>query len=206
MLVCYGTCFFVEARGCKTALLTQDTVALSTTLSTRRYYLLFHCSYVASRTCRTHPAPKSLVGCGSEAFRGALILLETGGIDRDGFNGPYMDSERQKGFASYGNSHVMRILGKGERAMRSAWYQKWRVHLMQRPEALGGLVHNVLTGAIEANIDDSLINNKALLDRVFEANRKQNEANGKSGGTYLLSQVRPLPVPVPISSSRWNRR
>ncbi|CAN0521767.1 unnamed protein product, partial [Laminaria digitata] len=61
------------------------------------------------------------------AYRAALILVEEGAIDRDGFNGPYADSTRQKGFINFGVSHVMRIVGTAELAMRSAWYQKWNV-------------------------------------------------------------------------------
>ena len=69
-----------------------------------------------------------------EAFRGSLILFEQGAIDKGGFNGPYMDSTRQKGFVSYGASHVMRILGSAEVAQRSSWYHKWNVHMYARPE------------------------------------------------------------------------
>ena len=69
-----------------------------------------------------------------EAFRGALILLEQGAISGAGFNGPYADSGRQKGFVDFGVSHVMKMLGSAEAAQRSSWYQKWNVHLLARPE------------------------------------------------------------------------
>ena len=32
------------------------------------------------------------------------------------------------------------------RALKAVWYQKWFVHRWLRPEAFGGLAHNVLTG------------------------------------------------------------
>ena len=70
----------------------------------------------------------------SEAFRAALILLDEDAISRDGFNGPYAESRRQKGFVTFGVSHVMKILGSVEMAQRAAWYQKWNVHLFARPE------------------------------------------------------------------------
>ena len=63
-----------------------------------------------------------------------MILFEQGAIDKGGFNGPYVDSTRQKGFVSYGASHVMRILGSAEVAQRSSWYHKWNVHMYARPE------------------------------------------------------------------------
>ena len=62
------------------------------------------------------------------------MLLEEGAISKAGFNGPYADSYRQKGFVSFGVSHVMKILGSAELAQRSSWYQKWNVHLFARPE------------------------------------------------------------------------
>ena len=61
-------------------------------------------------------------------------------IDKRGFNGPYADSTRQKGFVSYGASHVMRILGSAEVAQRSSWYHKWNVHMYARPEVGFGCV------------------------------------------------------------------
>ena len=63
-----------------------------------------------------------------------MILLETGAISRDGFNGPYSEDTRQEGFVQYGNSHVLKLIGTGEMAQRSSWYQKWNVHLFPRPE------------------------------------------------------------------------
>ncbi|CAN0357337.1 unnamed protein product, partial [Scytosiphon promiscuus] len=69
----------------------------------------------------------------TEAFRGALVLLAEGAIT-DGENGPYAASSRQRGFIGFGVSHLMRILGGGEAAQRSSWYQKWNVHLFARPE------------------------------------------------------------------------
>ena len=51
-----------------------------------------------------------------ETFRGSLILFSEVAIDKRGFNGPYVDSARQKGFVSYGTSHVMRLLGSAEEA------------------------------------------------------------------------------------------
>lgn len=67
-----------------------------------------------------------------------MILLEEGAISKAGFNGPYENSSRQKGFVNFGVSHVMRILGSAEQAQASSWYQKWNVHLLARPEVRVG--------------------------------------------------------------------
>ena len=55
-------------------------------------------------------------------------------IDRDGANGPYADSTRQRGFVDWGVSHLMKTFASLELAMKSSWYQKWNVHLFARPE------------------------------------------------------------------------
>ena len=69
-----------------------------------------------------------------EALRGAFVLFDEGAISKGGFNGPYARTSRQKGFVSFGVSHVMKILGSAEVSQRSSWYQKWNVHLFARPE------------------------------------------------------------------------
>ena len=63
-----------------------------------------------------------------------MILLAEGAISRPGANGPYTSKTRQKGFVSFGPSHLMKLIGAGENAQRSSWYQKWNVHMFPRPE------------------------------------------------------------------------
>ncbi|CAM9112449.1 unnamed protein product, partial [Laminaria digitata] len=125
----------------------------------------------------------------TEAFRAALILLDEDAISRDGFNGPYADSRRQKGFVTFGVSHVMKILGSVEMAQRAAWYQKWNVHLFARPEAVAGTLHNVLYGNLDVEFDASLLENDELLERVASRNAELNGCGGMLGRTYLLSQA-----------------
>lgn len=87
---------------------------------------------------------------GREAYRAALILINDGAISRAGFNGPYEESGRQVGFVNYGISHVMRLVGTGERAQRSSWYQKWNVHMFARPEVR-------LTSSLRSGIQMSVV-------------------------------------------------
>ncbi|CAM9469228.1 unnamed protein product [Sphacelaria rigidula] len=121
----------------------------------------------------------------TEAFRAALILLEHGAIDDNGFNGPYNTSSRQQGFVQHGRSALIRSLGAAEGAQRCvvSWYQKWRVHLYARPEALGGVLHNTLVGNMTSTLHASLLDNHELLSRVAYSNSMQNE-DGEA--TYLL--------------------
>lgn len=100
-------------------------------------------------------------------------------------------------FDSHRHPPKPKVLGSCEAAQRSAWYQKWNVHLMARPEALAGTLHHVLVGDLQGpTLHESLTENWELLDRVAAANGRQNGDNGDDGDdedgeeTYLLSQVR----------------
>ncbi|CAM9093102.1 unnamed protein product [Laminaria digitata] len=125
----------------------------------------------------------------TEAYRAALILLEEGAISRSGFNGPYAQSSRQTGFVNFGVSHVMRLVGTAELTQRSAWYQKWNVHMFARPEAIAGTIHNVIYGNLDVDFDDSILNNRDLLRRVAERNGEITGNTGRRDRTYLLSQA-----------------
>ena len=123
----------------------------------------------------------------SEAYRGALILLELDAFNRAGVNGPFIDSDRQSGFVNFGTSHYFRLIGAAELAQRASWYQKWQVHRFARPEALGGTLHLTIKGELDAAFDISLLENDELLKRVAEINAAQNP---NAEVTYLLPQAR----------------
>ncbi|CAN0441852.1 unnamed protein product [Ascophyllum nodosum] len=110
----------------------------------------------------------------TEAYRGALILLELDAFNRAGVNGPFIDSDRQSGFVNFGTSHYFRLIGAAELAQRASWYQKWQVHRFARPEALGGTLHLTIKGELDAAFDISLLENDELLKRVAEINAAQN--------------------------------
>nr|CAF04025.1 vanadium-dependent iodoperoxidase 1 [Laminaria digitata] len=139
----------------------------------------------------------------TEAYRAALILLDPdqgadgrAAISAPGLNGPYADSSRQAGFVNYGVSHLMRLVGTAELAQKSAWYQKWNVHMFVRPEAFGGSIHNVLLGKLDVEIAPSLLKNTDLLDRVAARNGEINGRPGVLDRTYLLSQALPEGSPT----------
>ena len=101
-------------------------------------------------------------------FNAALYLLSQLGhspIWDDG--NPYVGGKgwkRQKGFGTYGGPHLLTAVSEvASRALQVQWYQKWRVHLRQRPEAYGGLVEkNLLPGLGGQAAHDLLQNSKAL--------------------------------------------
>ncbi|CAN0361361.1 unnamed protein product, partial [Laminaria digitata] len=93
----------------------------------------------------------------TEAFRAALILFTQGALG--GSIGPYTDSERQQGFATFGEPHILTAMASASSSTRHAWYAKWQVHRMLRPEAYGGLVHNTLRKDVITPLPDSILRN-----------------------------------------------
>ena len=62
----------------------------------------------------------------SEAFRTALILFQQGVLG--GSVGPYEQSERQQGFATFGAPHILTAMASASSSTRHAWYAKVRQH------------------------------------------------------------------------------
>eukprot|EP00903_Cladosiphon_okamuranus_P014557 g13503.t1 len=118
----------------------------------------------------------------TEAFRAALIMFRQGILSSG--EGPYSASERQVGFATFGEPHILTSMAASSSSTRNAWYAKWQVHRVLRPEAYGGLVHNTLTpGRPNTPLPDSLLKNTELLNRVKKHNAG---CNSKQDSSYLL--------------------
>jgi len=94
------------------------------------------------------------------------------------YSGTNLPSKSETGFVTFGLPMVEVLVAEVmARALKHAWFQKWFVHRMARPEETGGLVHFRLTGAKTAAqypLDPSLLNSQAVA-QVFTDN-----------GTYLL--------------------
>ena len=71
--------------------------------------------------------------------------------------GTAMDSKTQVGFATFGPTHLLQVLGEvlGP-ALRAVWFQKWFNHRRLRPEEYGGRVHNHISGARTYPLDASI--------------------------------------------------
>lgn len=88
---------------------------------------------------------------------------------------PYVASDNQDGFATFGPPHIKGLIGEAAvRALKAVWFQKWSVHRRLRPEVFAGRVHNHKTGKASYPIHKDVLNSEAL-KRVFAANN-----------TYLL--------------------
>lgn len=126
-------------------------------------------------------------------FRAFLILQAlfpfstSAGLDA---NHPYQPSIRQAGFSTFGQPHLTEMIGSSAKRENHGWFQKWQVHRFLRPEAYGGLVHRVVAEGASYPIHSDLLNDTALMTRVFNANQARNITQGLSTtGTYLLSQL-----------------
>lgn len=106
--------------------------------------------------------------------------------------GTAMDSRTQVGFATFGPTHLLQVLGEVlGRALRAVWFQKWFVHRRLRPEEYGGRVDNWIAGRreypIHASIKNSLVSG-GLAPYCGQA--------GERFPTYLLPQAYPEGAPT----------
>jgi len=97
---------------------------------------------------------------------------------------PYDNLKSETGFITFGFPMVHVLVAEViARALKHAWYQKWFVHRMARPEEIGGLVHFTLTGARSYPLDGSVLGSQAV-QQAFKRN-----------GTYLLPHSYPEGCP-----------
>ncbi|WP_175989871.1 hypothetical protein [Bacillus sp. Marseille-Q1617] len=113
-----------------------------------------------------------------------LIMLSYGPAALDK-NNPYLNSDTQIGFSTFGIPHILDFVTRAARSgLEGAWYQKWLVHRRLRPEEFGGRVHNTLTGNACYPIHPQVLNSKAVA-KTFE-----------KFNTYLLPQSYPEGCPT----------
>lgn len=116
-------------------------------------------------------------------FMAMLWLLSS----KAGFNtgNPYNSSQTQVGFGTFGAPHICALMTEvSAYALRAQWFQKWWVHRALRPEAYGGLVHNVKTGTAQYPLHADVLNSQAVA-AVFAKN-----------GSYLLPMAFPEGSPT----------
>jgi len=104
---------------------------------------------------------------------------------------PYIGSKTQNGFGTFGGPDYAASQGEAAaRALARVCYQEWLVHLTHRPEAGGGVLHQILTGnqsKIDAKLNKNVLNSQAVAQSFSKY------------GTYLLSQ--PFPEGSPTHPS-----
>ncbi len=96
---------------------------------------------------------------------------------------PYIGSKTQNGFGTFGAPDFAATQGEvAARALNRVWFQKWLIHLTHRPEAGGGVLHQILSGnqnRIHARLNSNVLNSQAVAQSFSKH------------GTYLLSQAFP---------------
>jgi hypothetical protein len=127
---------------------------------------------------------------GAPAFWGAAQLLGTaasaGGIGAPLHpNNPYLKlTKTASGNGTFGFGAVQAYLPLAtSREIRANYWQKWFVQRTLRPEAYGGLIHNVLVNGKDYPIHQDALTSEAVY-RVFQRN-----------GTYLLPGAYPEGAP-----------
>ncbi|WP_223155169.1 vanadium-dependent haloperoxidase [Alkalibacillus aidingensis] len=98
-----------------------------------------------------------------QAFLNACLILLSYGSEAINPTNPYLNSQSQVGFITFGAAHVLDMVTKSARnALEAAWFQKWLVHRRVRPEEFGGVVHQYLSGNLYAPIHQELVESRVL--------------------------------------------
>ncbi len=123
-------------------------------------------------------------------YQGYLVALLVLGTLKAPVNpgSPYVGSKTQNGFCTFGGPDFAASMGEpAARALDKVWYQKWVIHLTHRPEAGGGVLHQILSGnqnKIQARLNSNVLNSQAVAQSFSKY------------GTYLLSQTFPEGSPT----------
>jgi hypothetical protein len=119
-----------------------------------------------------------------QAYLTACLILLGLGAPFDPGN-PYATTTKQDAFSTWGGPHILSLVTEvATRALKAVWCQRWFVHRRLRPEAFGGLVHNVLTDAASYPIDAEILDSAAM------------NAVCQKYGSYLLPQAYPEGSPL----------
>jgi hypothetical protein len=119
-----------------------------------------------------------------EAYLNACLILLGMGAPLNPGN-PYNALQKMDAFGTFGDPHVLSLVTEvATRALKAVWYQKWFVHLRNRPEEFGGLVHKHLTGIATYPLHAEILD----AESVHEVYSKY--------GSYLLPQAYPEGSPV----------
>lgn len=120
-----------------------------------------------------------------QAYLQAGLILLGYGQNALAQGNPYRLTANQGAFVSHGAPYILDLVTRAaQAALHAAWYQKWSVHRLIRPEATAARVHFHVTGQRDYEIHSDLLNSSALL----EVSARQ--------GNYLLSQAYPEGSPT----------
>lgn len=104
-----------------------------------------------------------------EYLNAALMLIKMRAPLNSG--NPYPPTlKSETGFITFGFPMIEVLVAEVlARALKNAWFQKWFIHRMARPEEIAGLVHFTNTGHESYPLDGSVLNSKAAA-AVFARN------------------------------------
>lgn len=120
-----------------------------------------------------------------QAYLQAAFILLGYGPSALAQNNPYLGSANQGGFVSHGAPNILDLVTRAaQAALHAAWYQKWSVHRLLRPEALAARVHFHVQGQRQYELSSELLDSQAL------------QATYARQGNYLLSQSYPEGSPT----------
>ena len=118
-----------------------------------------------------------------QEYLNAALMLMTMHAPLNSGN-PYSSLKSETGFITFGFPQVQVLVAEvTARALKNAWFQKWFVHRLLRPEEFGGLVHFTLTGQSNYPLDSSVLDSAAV-KAAFSRN-----------GAYLLPSSYPEGCP-----------
>lgn len=105
---------------------------------------------------------------------------------------PDLTASLQPAQGEFCKLHVAALVSLAtEMALRAARYQKWFVHRTLRPETCAFLIDQQITGKLDSQLHDEILNSAAVKE-IFNFNTKIN--NG--AGSYLLPQMYPEGSPM----------
>lgn len=115
----------------------------------------------------------------SQVYLNVIELLADSGIVALNAGNPYRTKiVDQRPFVSCGLPHIWdMVVRAGQQAFTASWYHKWCVHRYLRPEEFAGRVHFKITQNKEYEVNDELLNCRALQETYSKY------------GTFLLSQA-----------------
>jgi hypothetical protein len=120
-----------------------------------------------------------------QAFINAGLMLQGFGLTALSPSNPYRTSLNQSAQATFGGGELIDLLAHAcGSAFRAVYYQKWSVHRRLRPDAFGGLIHNMKTTTLRYPIHHEILESSVLT------------AVHDKYGTYLLPTAYPEGSPA----------
>jgi membrane-associated phospholipid phosphatase len=96
-----------------------------------------------------------------QEYLNAALMLATMKAPLNSGN-PYFSLKSETGFITFGMPMLQVLVAEVvARAIKNAWFEKWFVHRMARPEETAGLVHYMKTAGANFFLDSSVLNSQA---------------------------------------------